>query len=148
MKRIRLTEQDVERIVKRILKEDDFDWTKDALGRETNQPLYVDETRGDVIKIEVRPGNIEDMETYGSNTKWSIGPSYSQWERTALMYASNENPILVYFNKHNQDQKVGCVMVRGEYECYNRNDLPIPNKEKFLDELGVEDNHDLYTFTI
>ena len=125
MKRIvRLTESDIERIVKRVIKEsfDDMDWIKDVVDSTGNR-FYID--------------SHEDLVKHAGDTKWVAAKDDSVGKKWYDMYVKHHGPFVVYIN---DDKKAAC---QGD-KCYRGDDASrLYKAEEIAEYLGVSSLDDI-----
>ena len=110
---IRLTESDIERIVQRIIKEDEMDWIKDVPSIQQKHEI----------------GSHEDFIKHGKGTKWA--PAYESGKKYYDMYVEKFGPFTIYTNG---DKKVACQGNR----CFNdRNTGLVGSREEAAEYLGI-----------
>ena len=109
---IRLTESDIERIVQRIIKEDEMDWIKDVPSIQQKHEI----------------GSHEDFIKHGKGTKWV--PASKRGKKYYDAYVEKFGPFTVYING---DKKVAC---QGN-TCYNDMDYALSGREEAAEYLGI-----------
>ena len=113
MKRIvRLTESDIERIVQRVIKEDELDWIRDVTSVHQKHEI----------------GSHEDFVKHGKGTQWA--PSYEGGKKYYDMYVEKFGPFTIYTNG---DKKVVCQGNR----CFNDTSHTLNGREEAAEYLGV-----------
>ena len=131
---IKITENTLSKLVDNLLKEDHWDWAEKSMEDQ-------DKRVSNIVKAEVRPDNVDDLKSLAKGTRWAIGPGYKLWRSTALRFTSDENPIMIYYNKNNHKQKVGCIKTSDAwgYQCYSSEDYNLPTIESIIDVFGLKD---------
>lgn len=110
---IRLTESDIERIVQRIIKEDEMDWIKDVPSIQQKHEI----------------GSHEDFIKHGKGTKWALASKSGK--KFYDTYVKYHGPFTIYTNG---ERKVACQGDR----CYNDRDTNlVSSREEAAEYLGV-----------
>jgi hypothetical protein len=130
---IRLTEQDVENLVKKILKEEissssceesDFNWTCDILADGTPYKKYIH--------------NYKDMVACCGNRKTNWAPASSRdGERFFNMYYEQYGPFEVYFDG---DKNPTHTCTGNNYnDCYEASDVMVKKEDIKVGGWGIDD---------
>lgn len=115
---VRLTEQDIENLVKKIIKENEFDWAGETVDFPGNRP-----------PIKRTPETHKEFRKYCRGTKWD--PCTRNGERYYDMY----KPFNLYISGDDKI-KIACVNTGGREICFDQDDYEVSHK-KAAEMLGV-----------
>tara|TARA_R110002126_G_scaffold272679_1_gene416854 strand:- start:176 stop:574 length:399 start_codon:yes stop_codon:yes gene_type:complete len=112
MKVIRLTESDIENLVKRIIKEDgEFDWTSSISANPSKQIVI---------------NSYEEMVNYANGAKWAPAhPKPETGKKYYDMYVNKQGKFTIFIGKG--DERYACT--KNNRDCYRSDDRQIPVSE-------------------